>query len=249
MSHANAPCDLLPYATTGVSPSVRNMRTRTWSIVTVVIAVLVGVGTYFVAHNTATTTTTSTSTTSTSQPASWTAVWPTEASGIRYTTPRAAATGFAVDYLGVTSPVVGAFMAGDTRSGEVNVRPDATGPVTTVMVRQLSADNTWWVLGSATADIDITSPAALAAVTSPLTLTGTGTAFEGVINVSLRDDASLTPLLATTVMGGGNGVKMPFTKSLSFATPHTTYGSLVLYQRSAKDGSVIAASCLRVRFG
>ena len=226
------------------------MRNRTWSIITITVALLVGFGTFFVARHTAPTTTTTSSTSSTTStlPSSWTAVWPTPSSGIRYLTPDAAAQGFAVDFLAMSSPVVGAFQAGDTRSGEVPVRATSTGPVTTVMVRQLGADNSWWVLGSATADISITSPGALATISSPLDLRGTGTAFEGLINVTLRDDASLTPLLTTTVMGGGNGVMMPFHKTIAFARANSAYGSLVLYQRSAKDGSVVAASCIRVRF-
>src|SRR5689334_12156148 len=65
-----------------------------------------------------------------------TAVWP-PAGGARYTEPVAAAKGFATDLLGFVDPVVGVYQAGDSRSGEVEVRPVATGPVTTVVVRQL----------------------------------------------------------------------------------------------------------------
>jgi hypothetical protein len=89
-----------------------------------------------------------------------TAVWPFVMSPTRYRDPVAAARGFAVDYVGFVDPIVGAFRAGDARSGEVTVRRSDPGPVTTVFVRQLGNDGTWWVLGSTTANIVLTSPAA-----------------------------------------------------------------------------------------
>jgi len=67
-------------------------------------------------------------------------VWPTTASSTRYVTPRAAATGFATDYLHMVGPMVGAFQQGDSRSGEVPVQTGVSGPVTSVLVRQLGSD-------------------------------------------------------------------------------------------------------------
>ncbi len=148
----------------------------------------------------------------------------------------------------MTSPVIGQFQQGDTRSGEVNVQPNATGPVTTVILRQLTSDQSWWILGAATADITITQPSTLATVSSPLVISGSSTAFEAVVNVTLRQDNVTTPLVATTVMGGSNGQLGPFHKSLTFATPTSSYGALVMYTVSAKDGSVANASVIRVRF-
>jgi nucleoid-associated protein YgaU len=72
---------------------------------------------------------------------------------------QAAATGFATELVGFTDPVVGEFQQGDARSGEVEVRAAADGPVTTVLVRQVGSDDTWSVLGAATAQIVPTTPA------------------------------------------------------------------------------------------
>jgi hypothetical protein len=84
-------------------------------------------------------------------------VIPDGSSEVRYDDPVEAARSFAVDFVGVTGPVVGEFMQGDARSGEVEVRPMANGP-TTAFVAQLGSDGTWWVVGSATANIVIDAP-------------------------------------------------------------------------------------------
>jgi hypothetical protein len=187
-------------------------------------------------------------TTTTALPSTWSAVWPTAASAVRYQDPRQAALGFATDYLHMTQPIAGPFAQGDTRSGEVSVQPYAAGPVTTVLVRQVSADASWWILGSATGGVVMSSPTTLSTVTSPLVIRGMSTAFEAVVNVSLREDDSVKPLFEGTVMGGSMGQMGPYQKTLTFMTPSARFGSLVLYTRSAKDGSVTAASVIRLRF-
>ncbi len=145
-------------------------------------------------------------------------------------------------------PILERYRAGDTRSGEIPIRATATGPVTTVLVRQLARDTSWWVLGAVSDAIVINQPSARSAVRSPFVLTGVSTAFEGVVNVTLRSDALASPLVQTTVMGGANGVMGPFHATLHFASTSSRYGVLVLYTRSAKDGSVTEASAIRVRF-
>ena len=83
--------------------------------------------------------------------------------------------------------------------------------------------------------------------TSPLAIAGRSTAFEGVVNVSLRQDDVSTPLFEGTVMGGGMGLMAPFHLSIAFGVPSHQFGALVLYTISAKDGSVVNASVIRVR--
>jgi hypothetical protein len=178
-----------------------------------------------------------------------TAVWPYASSGTRYTDPVAAARGFAVDFVGFVNPVVGEFQAGDSRSGEVEIRPDATGPVTTVLVRQLSGSDTWWVLGAVTANIQVEQPTALAVIVSPVLLTGTSTAFEANVTVEVREDGNRTPLGQGFVMGGSMGEMGPFEGTMAFATPTAQYGAIVLYTVSMADGHVWEASVLRVQFG
>jgi hypothetical protein len=107
-----------------------------------------------------------------------TAAWPFVDSSTRYADPVEAARGFVVTHLGFTAPVVAPFSHGDSRSGEVVVKPDATGPETTVLVRMLAPDDTWWVLGAATPNIKVDSPASLALITSSVTLSGQSIALE-----------------------------------------------------------------------
>ena len=228
------------------------MGSRRWLSV-IVVVVLVAVAAFaagYLAHTTTTTTTTSapaTSTTTILDP-TWVATWPTSSSSIRYATPTAAALGFAKSVLHMTSPVARAFQQGDTRSGEVPIVTTANGPVTTVLVRQLTSDNSWWVLGSACAAVNIATPHALDTVSSPLSLSGESTAFEAVINYALYQDDVTTALASGTTMGGSNGVMGPFSTTLTFAAPTQRYGVLVVYTRSAKDGSVLEASAIRVAF-
>jgi hypothetical protein len=197
-----------------------------------------------------TTTTAPPSTTETVTPApidTSTAVFPSAASGARFADPAEAARAFAVEFVGFTDPIVGEFLQGDARSGEIEVRPAADGPATTVFVRQLGSDGSWWVLGSATADITIDMPGAGDAVTSPLTVTGTALAFEGTVAVEVRQDGVREPLGTSFVTGGGD-VPRPFTGQVTFAAPETDHGALVLLTRSEEDGRVWQAAVLRLRF-
>ncbi len=196
----------------------------------------------------ATTTTTDTAPSSTVPDAYATAVWPWFGSDTSYDDPRDAAEGFATDFLDLASPVVGEFQQGDTRSGEVEIQPTPNGPVTTVFVRQLGADDTWWVLGAATAEITVTSPDALCEVTSPLTVAGESLSFEGVIEVQVRVDGEEEPLATTTVIGGGSEMA-PFTGEVTFDTPDSGSGAVVFLSRSGRDGAVWQASVVRVAFG
>ncbi|MSX33164.1 MAG: hypothetical protein F2782_06660, partial [Actinobacteria bacterium] len=109
-----------------------------------------------------------------------TAVFPV--GDVRYSSPVEAATAFANEYVGFTSPIVGQFVAGDSRSGEVPVQATNPGVVTTVLVRQLDSAGHWWVPGSSSPNLVLTSPSAGAAITSAVTLKGQSTAFEATFN-------------------------------------------------------------------
>ena len=151
-----------------------------------------------------------------------------------YADPASAARGFAVDFLGFTDPLFGDFMQGDSRSGEIEVRPRVDGPATTVFVRQLS-DDSWWVLGSATADITVDRPATGATVTSPVTVSGEALAFEGNVIVEVRQDGRAQPIGSGNVTGGG-GPSAPFEGRIEYSAPTAEYGALVFLTRSEEDG-------------
>jgi hypothetical protein len=197
-------------------------------------------------------TTTTTTTTTTTQPASAqpaVAVWPFADSSTRYTDPVEAAKGFALDYLGFVDPVVGPFVVGGKRSGEVAIQPRSSGPVTTIAVRRLATDDTWWVLAASTPDLQLQAPMASATITSPVTVSGVGTAFEGTINVAIREDGTVAPVTTDFVMGGGNGEMGPFSKPISFNRPVAASGAMLLSTRSAENGNIQEATVTRVRFG
>ena len=148
----------------------------------------------------------------------------------------------------MVNPVIGQFRQGDSRSGEVPVQPSTTGPETTALVRQLGSDNSWWVLGAATATISLTEPVWNASITSPVTLKGTAMAYEGTVETQVREDDTSKPLGEGYVTGRGDAMG-PFSGSLAFTKATSKYGAVVLYTISAKDGSVVEASVIRVQFG
>jgi hypothetical protein len=200
------------------------------------------------------TTTTSTSTPSTTstteaptRPAAEQALWPVESSTVRYSDPVEAARGFAVELARFNRPIVGTFRAGDNRSGEVEVRAAARGPVTTVLLRRLGSDDSWWVIGATTPNIELDAPAPGSTVSSPLRLSGRARAFEGTVNVALREDGNAVPLAAGFVTGSGGGQLGPFTGEIAFSRrPAQARGTLVLFTESAENGQVWEAVAIRV---
>ena len=77
--------------------------------------------------------------------------------------------------------------------------------MTTVIVRRIGRDGSWWVLGAATPNIVLTQPAALATIKSPVRLRGRSTAFEANVQVSIRQDDVTKPMVESALMGGANG--------------------------------------------
>jgi len=205
------------------------------------------------AEPTTTPTTAAPSTTTLSTPApapgdTATAVFPDPSTSLRFDDPVAAARAFAVDFVGFTDPVIGDFAQGDSRSGEVEVRPRAEGPATTVFVRQLGTDGSWWVLGSATANITLDTPATGDTITSPVGLTGSALAFEGHVNVEVRQDGAREPIGTGFVTGGGDMMR-PFSGEVAFTAPTAEQGALVLLTYGGEDDRVLQAAVIRVAFG
>ena len=239
---------------TGTEPGEHRRRGLLVGIGALVAVVAIAVAIYLVTRDdgsseqTATTSTQATTTDAqTTVPVDTsTAVWPFASSATRYPDPVSAARGFATEYVGFTNPVVGNFRAGDARSGEVPVQGKSTGPITTVLVRQLG--DSWWVLGASTPNIQLSAPAALSAISSAVRLQGTSTAFEATVNTEVRADGSTQPIGTGIVMGGANGELGPFDGTLSFTRPPTASGGLTLLTRSAEDGSVTEATVVRVTF-
>ncbi|MDH4074357.1 MAG: Gmad2 immunoglobulin-like domain-containing protein [Acidimicrobiia bacterium] len=112
------------------------------------------------------------------------------AADVVYATPEEAATAFVTEVLDV--PVnLGEFRAGDSRSGEIDVRfagEGGAGPGvvrTVLLLRQLGPDDGWFVLAAVNDAASITSPAQGDAVPpGPFTLSGKARGFEGAVTVT-----------------------------------------------------------------
>ena len=192
--------------------------------------------------------TTDTATTTAPDDPTRTAIWPWVDSGVRFDDPVVAAASYATDFLGFDDPVVGEFLAGDSRSGEVEITPGAIGPSTVVFVRQLTADDSWWILGSATGNIVLDEPQTGDVVESPLQLVGEALAFEGTVEVEIRADGEAEPIEVGFVTGSGGPEPGPFDEELEFVSPGSGGGALVLISRSSEDDSVLEAASIRIFF-
>ncbi len=227
------------------------------SLVMVLVIAALGIG-YVVGNNSddegqevssgsaSSTSSTSTSSTPTSMTDTSTAVWPFANSTTRYTDPLDAARSFATEFVGFKNPAVGAFNQGDARSGEVEIRTKISAP-TTVFVRQMS-DDTWWVLGSTTSNIVVDKPATGALITSPIRVSGQASAFEGTVDVEVRQDGSKTPIGKGFVTGNGGADLGPFNGEITFSEPTEAYGTLVFFTTSAEDGNINESGVMRIRF-
>jgi hypothetical protein len=177
-----------------------------------------------------------------------------------YRDPVATARDFAARYLGMDNPVTFAFTSSGVGAGEVPVGPRyseghttlATPKATfTVAVRQLGAQDPsgpWTVVGASSPDIVVATPGPSDRIGSPLRLTGQAWAFEGAVNVTVREDGMLAAqsLGTGTVTGGGDQLR-PFAGEVAFRAPTKPAGAVSLVELSAADGHVVKATVVRVR--
>ena len=101
---------------------------------------------------------------------------------------------------------------------------------------------------AAAGDITVDAPAAGAAITSPVTVTGTALTFEGNVAVEVRRDRSRQPLGTGFVTGGGD-VARPFAGEIDFSTATEPCEAILFLDHSAEDGRLWQASVTRVAFG
>ena len=167
---------------------------------------------------------------------------------------------FAVRYLGFTTPDLadGGFQEGEPGAGEVPIGVQRNGQLlsaTTVVVRQLGpqgATGPWTVIASANARIQVDGPDPLQRISSPVTVSGQADAFEGTVNVEVREDGmvdgqSLGTGFVTAVGQGG-----PFSGQITFRAPTKPGGAVVFQDRSGSgvgETDAFATSVVRVVFG
>jgi hypothetical protein len=169
---------------------------------------------------------------------------------------------FAIRYLGLRDPVSFTSQAGSDgsaqvrlgfRFGEGNTPVANPQPTFTVVLRQLGAQpgaGPWTVTGATSANIVVTTPAAGATVRSPVRLTGQAHAFEGTVNVEVREDGMLAgQSLGKGFVTGGGDMLRPFTGDVQFRSPSKPAGAIVFTEISQADGqSILRAAVVKVRF-
>ena len=173
--------------------------------------------------------------------------------------PVATARAFAERYLGIDGAVTFDFRPAGSGAGEVPVgfrgeggRP-ATAASTMVAVRQLGtvgATGAWTAVGATSPDIEVDAPAAAARLASPVALAGRARAFEGTVQVEVREDGMTfgQSLGATFVTGRGDGVLGPFSGSVGYRAPSKPTGAVVFFEHSVADSgsAVLRAVAVRV---
>ena len=86
----------------------------------------------------------------------------------------------------------------------------------------------------------VESPAPGATVAAPLKIRGSANTFEATFMVELRADGEGKPLLQNFVTAtSGNGTRGTFEDSFDFVADRVRPGTLVVYERSAEDNSVV----------
>jgi hypothetical protein len=157
------------------------------------------------------------------------AVWP--AAGVVFETPEAAAADF-LNSVYDFAPVLGPFVAGDARSGEIEVfaSEDGTTPIgearSTLLMRRLPPDDGWFVLAAVSPLATIDTPASGATVpAAAVEVTGVATGFEATIVVDAYVVGQGSPPLDNQVTMAGNfGDPQPYAVRLDLgaATSGTT---------------------------
>ena len=176
--------------------------------------------------------------------------------------PVATAREFATRYLGMESPATFAFRSTGTGSGEVPVgfrigegRTTVANPqpTSTVVLRQLGAQDAsgpWTVVGATSPNIVVTTPRSGDKASSPVRVTGQAHAFEGTVQVQVREDGMLAgQSLGRGIVTGGGDALRPFSGDVTFRAPTKPAGAVVLFEVSAADGQgTLRAAVVRVRF-
>ena len=161
-------------------------------------------------------------------------MWP--AADVVFDTPEAAAADF-VEHVLRVPPVLGPFMAGDNRSGEIEVfSPGEGGPGSSVvrslvLVRQLGPDDGWFVIAAIEPMVSIEAPEAGAVVPAgSVAVSGVARGFEATIIVAAYVAGAPEPIGEPAIaMGGALETPEPYqaTVDLSGLPPGTVVALVV----------------------
>ena len=172
----------------------------------------------------------------------------------------ATARAFLARELGMTNMVAGPFRTTGARAGEVGFRHKygegrrllpQTGP-SAVVVRLQRLPAGWWVLGVGGRSIQITSPARLQRISSPLTVRGTAPdVYEGTLYFKVTQDRpGRDQVLGEGFVDGRASTNPGDLGRLRFRQPASTGPGWLTFYDAAADGSngIIQATMVRVQF-
>jgi spore germination protein GerM len=178
-----------------------------------------------------------------------------------YRDPVATARDFATKYVGMDNPVD--FPPRTTAPGQVEVpmgvrfgegRTPIANPQARfgVIVRQLGeqgASGPWTVTEVVAFEITVTTPKPLDKISSPVRLTGQALAFEGTVNIQIREDGMLAgQSLGKGFVTGGGDIKRPYSDDVTFRAPTKPGGAILYTVLSMADGGIIQIAAIKVRF-
>ena len=172
----------------------------------------------------------------------------------------ATARSFLASQLGMSDMVAGPFRSTGARAGEVGFRHTygegrrllpRTGPYAAVVrLQRLPAG--WWVLGVNGRSIQITSPARLERISSPLTVRGAAPdVYEGTLYFKVTQDRSGRDLLLGQGFVDGGASSLPGDLGqVRFRQPATAGPGWVTFYDASADGSngIVQATMVRVQF-
>ncbi len=163
----------------------------------------------------------------------------------------AAARGYLQQVAGMQGLAAGATRLASAGVIEVDLRSDSgTGPVTTVTLQQ--GTSSWVPVGARTPAIRADEPMPGRAITSPVTLAGQSSTFEGQLSARvLQAGGGTVTILGHTnsIVGGSTGMA-PFRGQVTFKQPSAGMGTVwvVMTYQSAKTGATAGATAMQVRF-
>lgn len=167
---------------------------------------------------------------------------------------KAAAGDFIVGVFGDVNHALGPFKEETDEAGTIDAfstgeSGDARILVSTLTMRRNEGE--WFVVGAQSEGIVLDKPARLAAVTSPLTVSGRGRGFEGTIIIELqsRGDDDPVTLERTDAQGGSTAELEPFTTDISFDAARLDAGTLVVSASTGLENALTEFTALPVTFG
>jgi hypothetical protein len=174
-------------------------------------------------------------------------VFPDPLTARRFDDPRAAVRAFATEVVGMADPRLGELRQADTRSGEVDVQPVLDGPSTVVAVRRL-ADDTWFVTGARSPDLELDRPAPGEVLTTPIPVSGRARSAGGTVRVVVLADG--VGQVGEAEIGAGTGPELsPLATTVQAQVPEgADHGAVVVITRGGQDPSPWTAVAVRIRF-